>query len=105
MLRVDVDVDSAIWTIPAERMKATGEHRIPLSRKALNALESARSLGDGSGLIFPSPLRQGEPLSWQALLKQLSTHDMGTTVHGFRSAFKTCSSRGPPRLGPSAKQP
>lgn len=85
----EIDSENATWTIPAERMKANGEHRVPLSRQALDTLESARTLDDGSGLIFPSPLRRGEPLSWQALLKLLRTHDMDTTVHGFRSAFKT----------------
>ncbi|WP_419923394.1 tyrosine-type recombinase/integrase [Candidatus Poriferisodalis sp.] len=43
----------------------------------------------GSALVFPSPRRHGEPLSWQALLKLLRTYEMDTTVHGFRSAFKT----------------
>ena len=85
----EVDAESATWTIPAERMKANGEHRVPLSRQAVDTLESARALDDGSGLIFASPLRRGEPLSWQALLKLLRTYDMDTTVHGFRSAFKT----------------
>ena len=85
----EIDVESATWAIPADRMKANGEHRVPLSRQALGTLESARALDEGSGLIFPSPLRRGEPLSWQALLKLLRTHDMDTTVHGFRSAFKT----------------
>ncbi|WP_419552861.1 tyrosine-type recombinase/integrase [Candidatus Poriferisodalis sp.] len=85
----EIDVDSATWTIPAERMKANGEHRVPLNRQALDVLGKAKSLDEGSGLIFPSPLRQGVPLSWQALLKLLSAHGMDTTVHGFRSAFKT----------------
>ena len=85
----EIDVDCATWTIPAERMKANGEHRVPLSRQALDVLGEAKSLDDSSGLVFPSPLRQGEPLSWQALLKLLRTYDLDSTVHGFRSAFKT----------------
>ena len=85
----EIDIENATWTIPAERMKANGEHRVPLSRQALATLEAAGELGDGSGLIFPSPLRPGDALSWQALLKLLRTYEMDTTVHGFRSAFKT----------------
>ncbi len=85
----EIDTENATWTIPAERMKANGEHRVPLSRQALDTLEAAKSLNDGSSLVFPSPLRRGEPLSWQALLKLLRTYEMETTVHGFRSAFKT----------------
>ncbi|WP_419553371.1 tyrosine-type recombinase/integrase [Candidatus Poriferisodalis sp.] len=85
----EIDVESTTWTIPAERMKANGEHRVPLSSQALDVLEKAKPLDDGSGLVFPSPLRRGEPLSWQALLKLLRTYELDTTVHGFRSAFKT----------------
>ena len=85
----EIDIESAAWTVPAERMKANGEHRVPLSRQALDTLEAAEALDDSSGLIFPSPLRPGEALSWQTLLKLLRTYDMDTTVHGFRSAFKT----------------
>ena len=85
----EIDVETATWTIPAERMKANGEHRVPLSRQALDTLLVTKSLIDGSSLVFPSPLRRGEPLSWQALLKLLRTYQVDMTVHGFRSAFKT----------------
>ena len=85
----EIDLESATWAIPAKRMKANGEHRVPLSRQALDTLKAAETLDDGSGLVFPSPLRRGEPLSWQALLKLLRTYELDTTVHGFRSAFKT----------------
>jgi len=85
----EVDVESATWTIPAERMKATREHRVPLSLQALDALAGAERLDDSSGLVFPSPLRRGETLSSQTLLQLLRTQDLATTVHGFRSAFKT----------------
>ncbi|WP_419933466.1 tyrosine-type recombinase/integrase [Candidatus Poriferisodalis sp.] len=85
----EVDAERATWTIPAERMKADREHRVPLSGRSLEVLEAALPLDDGSGLVFPSPQRRGEPLSSQALLQLLRTQDLATTVHGFRSAFKT----------------
>ena len=50
----EVDTEAATWTVPASRMKARGEHRVPLSRWAVAILEEARSLGTGSGLVFPS---------------------------------------------------
>ncbi len=84
-----IDIDAAEWRIPAERMKAGTDHVVPLSRQALDVLESARALDDGSGLIFPSPLRPGHPLSWEALLKVLSTNGVDSTAHGFRSSFRT----------------
>ena len=77
------------WQIPAERMKNGMGHRVPLSSQALDVLEASRGLDDGSGLVFPSPLKSGRPLSWQTLLKLLRTNEIDCTVHGFRSSFKT----------------
>lgn len=85
----EFDVDARSWVIPGHRMKGGVEHRVPLSHQALDVLIDARSLDDGSGLAFPSPLRPGEALSWQCLLKILRTGGLDTTVHGFRSAFRT----------------
>ena len=50
-----IDRDGAVWTIPAERMKAGREHRVPLSPRALEVLDGAAELFDGQGLVFPSP--------------------------------------------------
>ena len=50
----EMDVDTALWTIPATRMKAAVEHRVPLSGAALAALDEARQIADSSGLAFPS---------------------------------------------------
>ena len=52
-------------------------------------LTAGRELNNGSGLVFPSPLKPGHPLSWQTLLKLLRTNELDCTVHGFRSSFKT----------------
>ena len=83
----EVDTDAATWTVPAARMKARREHRVPLSRRALAVLEEARSLGSGNTLVFPS--RKGKPLSNMAFAMVLRRLDAGDTVpHGFRSTFK-----------------
>ena len=50
-------------------MKAGREHRVPLSDAALAVLEQVRVLDDGSGLVFPSPVRTGKPLSNMTLTK------------------------------------
>ena len=85
----EIDFDRATWTIPHERMKGgNAEHRVPLSKQALDVLAEARRLEDGSGLIFPSPLRQGHELSWQALLKVLRTNGIDSTAHGFRTSLR-----------------
>ena len=72
-------------------MKAGVEHRVPLSDAALAVLEHARTLNDGSGLVFPSPTKPGHPLSDMALTKVLRDNGLAdrTTVHGFRSSFRT----------------
>ena len=86
----ETDLESRTWTIPAEKMKAHAEHRVPLSDAAVEVLERARALDDGSGLVFPSPVREGHPMSDMTLTVLLRKNDLAekTTVHGFRSAFR-----------------
>ena len=48
----EVDLESATWTVPANRMKAKRDHRVPLSARALQVLEEARAFEDGSGLAL-----------------------------------------------------
>ena len=81
-------------------MKGGREHRVPLPDAALGLLEQARALDDGSGLVFPSPLRAGRPLSDMTLTKILRDRGLAdrTTVHGMRSAFRDwCAESGKPR--------
>lgn len=85
----EIDYDAALWTIPAERMKSNREHSVPLSAQAVETLRKAEALDDGSGLVFPSPLRTGEPLSWSPLCKMLKRLGIEATVHGFRSSFRS----------------
>lgn len=85
----EVDASAGMWTVPAKRMKRRIAHRVPLSGRALEVLENAKSLHDGSGYLFPSPLRPGHPLPPETLLKSLRDHNIDATVHGFRSTFKT----------------
>lgn len=90
----EIDLETSTWTIPGDRMKAGKEYRVPLTGPALAVLEQARDLADGSGLIFPSPRKPGNPLSDMALTKVLrDTGDLAArcTVHGFRASFKSWS--------------
>ena len=96
----EVDTDAREWRIPGDRMKGGAGHRVPLSDAALAALERARPLDDGSGLVFPSPLRPGRSLSNMTLTKILRDQGLAdrATVHGFRSAFRDwCAETGKPR--------
>jgi len=87
----EIDFAAREWKIPAERMKAASEHRVPLSDAALEVLDRAKDCHDGSDLVFPSPLKPGRPLSDMTLTKIL--RDVGladrATVHGFRASFRT----------------
>ena len=71
-------------------MKAGVEHRVPLSRQAIELLGKASALGDGTGLAFPSVLKPGSPMSDMTLTKVLRSTGLAerATVHGFRSSFK-----------------
>ena len=50
----ETDTAGRVWTIPAERMKMNREHRVPLTLRALEVLDAARSLADGNLLVFPN---------------------------------------------------
>ena len=86
----EIDLQSHVWRIPSERMKAGKEHRAPLSVQALELLGEASALRDESGLVFPSPLKPGAPMSDMTLTKVLRSTGLAerATVHGFRSSFK-----------------
>ena len=87
MMWSEVDLDTTIWTIPAERMKAGREHRVPLCARALEILTEARQLGSGSGLVFPGT-RPGKPLSDMTLSKLMRELSLDAVPHGFRSSFR-----------------
>ena len=90
----EFDLDTGIWTVPAERMKADRAHRVPLSTAALQVLEAVRpwalSIDGKSDLaapVFPGP-RRALPLSnmsMLATLRRMGRRDL--TAHGFRSTF------------------
>ena len=86
----EIDLEKKEWRIPAGRMKAGTEHRVPLSSAALAVLEQARLLRDGSDLIFPSSVKRGTPLSNMTMTKILRDNGLAarTTAHGFRSSFR-----------------
>ena len=82
----EMDAARALWTIPAVRMKAAVEHRVPLSDAALAVLDEAREIADPSGLVFPSVT--GRPMSDNTLGKLLRENGVAAVPHGFRSSFR-----------------
>ena len=86
----EIHEDAREWRIPGSRMKAGVEHRVPLSDAALEVLKQARPLRDESGLIFPSSVKPGHPMSDMTLTQVLRKTGLAehSTVHGFRSTFR-----------------
>ena len=85
----EVDEKAGTWTIPAGRMKANREHRVPIGADALACLPDR---GDPGEVVFGG--KAGNPLSDVALAKLLPG---GATIHGMRAAFRTwCSDTGKP---------
>ncbi len=82
----EMDVAGRVWTVPALRMKAKREHRVPLCGRTLEILDAARALGDGNRLVFP--MRSGRPISASTLPKMLQYHKVAAVAHGFRSSFR-----------------
>ena len=81
----EVDVDAAVWTVPAARMKARRAHRVPLSPRAIEILDGARTLG-GDPYVFPG--RPGRTLSEKRLRRMLERLAVEAVPHGFRSTFR-----------------
>lgn len=81
------ELNGDLWVIPAERMKARNEHRVPLSTHASAIISSLPSIA-GNSYVFPGH-RDSRPLSGMAmemLLRRMGRNDI--TVHGFRSTFR-----------------
>ncbi len=89
----EIDLGKGTWIIPAARMKAGYEHRIPLSPRALDILTHVRKLRTRhSEFVFPGQKR-GKPLSNMAMAQQIKrVQRADITVHGFRSTFRDWAS-------------
>ena len=84
----EIDLEARTWTVPAERMKANREHRVPLSDRAIEILNQARehvSIGKRTGLIFA---QRGKVLSESTFLRMIKDCGYKVTAHGFRSSFR-----------------
>jgi integrase len=84
----EFDMQARLWTVPADRIKAGREHRVPLSDAAMTVLQKAQALGGAGTFVFPGR-KAGTGLSnmsLAAVLERMGRDDV--TVHGFRSTFK-----------------
>lgn len=83
----EIDIDNKVWTIPAERMKAGREHKVPLCDEAIEILETMKKWNiKKSEIIFVGGY--GKVMSDVAINKTLHAINPNVTVHGFRSTFR-----------------
>ena len=83
----EMDRDASVWTIPGSRMKGGREHRVPLCGRAMEILDTARTLGDEeNSLVFPT--ERGKPLDEKRMCRLMENHRIAAVPHGFRSSFR-----------------
>ena len=83
----EIDYDAGAWTLPASRMKTARRHRVPLCGRALEILDAARQLGDGSSpIVFLN--ERGRAVDGKRLNRLLKKHGIAAVPHGFRSSFR-----------------
>jgi integrase len=83
----EIEFDKKIWTVPASRMKAGREHRVPLSPRAFAILRQLEKLKAGD-FVFPGQ-KSKSPFSGRVLHMVLRKSGVkSATVHGFRSSFR-----------------
>lgn len=83
----DLDIVQAIWTVPAEKMKAGKEHRVPLTSRMLEIIEQVKPFTQDEQYVFPT--RNGTAMSDAAMSSVLKRMNISNaTVHGFRSSFR-----------------
>lgn len=88
----EMDLEAAVWRIPASKMKARLEHAVPLSRQAVALLEKARELTGEGKYVFPSLRSGANPMSENTVnagLRRLGFTGDEMTAHGFRAMAST----------------
>ena len=94
----EIDINEAVWTIPADRMKMGRKQRVPLSAQALNVLRRARALHRKTGpLTYVFDTGRGKPINVTTLAKLMESAGIAAVPHGFRSSFSSwCGDTGQP---------
>ena len=89
----EIDLNNLVWTVPATRIKAKREHRVPLSQRCIEIVKRAKELAGESNFVFAG--RQPKaPLSSMVFLMILRRMNRTITAHGFRSTFRVwCAER------------
>lgn len=88
----EIDVKAKVWTVPAARMKAGREHRVPLSERALAIIDKVKPLtgGKADAFVFPGASLESSlsDAAFDRLLQRMNIERGKVTPHGFRSSFR-----------------
>lgn len=85
----EIDLDNAVWTVPADRTKGRRPHRVPLSSQAEDVLSEAMKITGGQGAIFPSVVKESNTyMQRNVMTVRLKNLGIAATMHGFRSSFR-----------------
>ncbi len=88
----EIDLDEALWTIPAGKMKMRKPHHVPLSQQAVALFREVRAITGPSGFVFPSTRTRARPMSENTInagLRRLGYSSDEMTAHGFRAMAST----------------
>ena len=88
----EIDLDGALWTIPAAKMKMRKVHHVPLSRQAVAVLREVKAVTGPAGFVFPGMRSRARPMSENTLnaaLRRLGYTSEEMTSHGFRALAST----------------
>ena len=88
----EIDLEAALWTLPAEKTKMRKPHHVPLSRQAVAILREALTLSGPTGYVFPSVRTRARPMSENTLnagLRRMGYTSEEMTAHGFRAMAST----------------
>ncbi|OYW88210.1 MAG: integrase [Sphingobium sp. 32-64-5] len=88
----EIDLEGALWIIPAEKMKMRKAHHVPLSRQAIALFREVMTASGPSGYVFPSIRTRSRPMSENTInagLRRLGYASDEMTAHGFRAMAST----------------
>jgi integrase len=88
----EIDLEGALWTIPAAKMKMRKVHHVPLSRQAVAVLRDVKAVTGPAGFVFPGMRSRARPMSENTLnaaLRRLGYTSEEMTSHGFRALAST----------------
>lgn len=89
---VEIDLEAAVWTIPAEKTKMRKPHHVPLSQQVIELLREVQGLTGPTGYVFPSIRTRARPMSENTInsgLRRLGYASDEMTAHGFRAMAST----------------